>query len=255
MAGNESLSVLVVDDEAESRYSIGLVLQMAGHRVEEADNGQSALAWLRDDRAFDLLILDYQMPGLNGLDLLVRLREEGRRLPTLVVTGAADRDAMFQLLQLDVVSIIRKPFTPDELMEMVGALCQAPTRVTKRVADAYSSTDDPLGIMRRDDRLIVSLPLDPTPAEARAIERYLDNLLAAPVAMVELDCGAVTGFAPDLVAEVMWIAHHLGQQERTPRLVLSRVADALARCIRASGIDVECQLSIEDDVILPKGSA
>jgi two-component system OmpR family response regulator len=78
--------ILVVDDEPEIRELLGLTLAAEGWLVEEAASGPEALERCRRE-SFDIVVLDYLMPGMNGLDVARRLLLEGIRIPTVIFTA------------------------------------------------------------------------------------------------------------------------------------------------------------------------
>lgn len=107
------LSVLLVDDEPLVRMSTAEMLDELGHHVAQAGHARDALALL-DERPFDLLITDYMMPDVNGLQLAATATGRRPDMPVLIVTGYMglhDRD--------DRPPVLIKPFTRDELERAV----------------------------------------------------------------------------------------------------------------------------------------
>lgn len=113
--------VLVVDDEAGPRALVASVLQDLGiGHVDSAADGQEALERFQTDgTAYDLIICDWMMPRLSGLDLLKQVRESRSDLPFLMVTALATLEAVKKALAHQVSGYIAKPFTPDQLEEKV----------------------------------------------------------------------------------------------------------------------------------------
>jgi len=83
---NQSVKVLIVDDEASQRSGMAAMVSAWGMTAETAADGNDALAKLNDFRA-DVIITDLNMPGLDGFGLLERLRESGEMPPTIVLTA------------------------------------------------------------------------------------------------------------------------------------------------------------------------
>jgi two-component system response regulator AtoC len=107
--------VIVVDDERNIRQSIERYLQLEGIEVVTAENGLSAQRLLRDE-AFAAGIIDLRMPGMDGLALLRWLREEGQRLPVIMISAYGEiRDAV-EAMKLGAEDYVVKPFDPEELM-------------------------------------------------------------------------------------------------------------------------------------------
>jgi len=118
------MKILVVDDFPTMRRIIRNLLKQLGYsNVVEADDGSTALAKLQQER-FDLIISDWNMPTMNGLELLknVRENEELRHIPFLMVTADAERDHVMQAVEAGVSSYIVKPFTAAKLKEKMEAI-------------------------------------------------------------------------------------------------------------------------------------
>ena len=120
-AATSSLRVLVVDDDEEMRNLLRRSLEFDGHRVTERDRGTHVLRTLREE-AFDLVILDNRMPGLNGLDLLPALRREFPQIPILLVTAFGGRQVASSALRLGAASYLEKPFRLGQLRDAIAGL-------------------------------------------------------------------------------------------------------------------------------------
>ena len=114
--------VLVVDDNEVNRDLLARRLTREGHRVELAVDGLDALAKLAADD-FDLILLDIMMPGLNGYEVLERLKadEALRYLPVILISALADDDNMVKGISLGADDFLPKPFNPHILRARVGA--------------------------------------------------------------------------------------------------------------------------------------
>ena len=123
--------VLVVDDDAEMRSLLRRTLEFDGHQVAERDGGAGVLATLRE-RPFDLVILDKEMPGLNGLDLLPVLRREFPQVPVLFVTAFGGRQVAASAARLGATSYLEKPFRLSELRAVVDGLLVGPDGTRER---------------------------------------------------------------------------------------------------------------------------
>jgi CheY-like chemotaxis protein len=118
------LHVLLVDDHAEVRTMTAGMLQDLGHSVTEVASGSEALRCLHHAASRpDLIISDYAMPNLNGLELVHRVREAAPDMPALLVTGYADADAI-GARPGDLV-ILLKPFGLADLSAAIGQAAAA----------------------------------------------------------------------------------------------------------------------------------
>ena len=113
--------VLVVDDDAEMRALLRRTLEYDGHQVTERDRGMHVLAALRE-LPFDLIILDKEMPGMTGFDLLPMLRREFPAVPVLLVTAFGGHRVESSALRLGATSYLEKPFRLSQLREAVDGL-------------------------------------------------------------------------------------------------------------------------------------
>ena len=111
-------TVLLVDDDTGVRDVTASFLRDLGYRVEEAASGSAALDLLGSAQRFDLLLVDFAMPGMNGADLARRARTQRPGIPVLFITGFAEIGAFADLKDMQ---IIRKPVAIEELARKVGA--------------------------------------------------------------------------------------------------------------------------------------
>jgi CheY-like chemotaxis protein len=123
-------NILYVEDNDTLRNLFGELLFNSGYRVEVAADGQAGWEALRL-RHHDLLITDDQMPRLNGLELIKRLRSAGHTLPVIVASGSFDADKLQHHEWLRVAAILKKPFTPGQFLETVQQVLRAATGLRK----------------------------------------------------------------------------------------------------------------------------
>lgn len=127
--GTGGAHILVVDDEAGVRDLLGDALRVAGYSVSAAADGMSALTALRSAPA-DLLIIDINMPVLDGFGLLEQLRKKGDNTPALMLSARGEKTDITRGLRLGADDYVTKPFGLEELLLRVGAIL----RRTKAVA-------------------------------------------------------------------------------------------------------------------------
>ena len=111
--------VLVVDDEPRMAESIALALTRAGHDCETRTSGADALALL-EERSADVVVTDWRMPGMDGLELLRRIRERHPRLPVILLTAFGSVPSAVAAMREGAFDYITKPFDNDELRALVG---------------------------------------------------------------------------------------------------------------------------------------
>jgi DNA-binding NtrC family response regulator len=110
--------VLVADDDEGARVGLSTLLRSVGYEVDEADDGEEALARLLET-APDILVTDLQMPGLDGIQLLGRARETMPDLIVVLITAFADVDTAVRAMQLGAEHYLTKPVQFDELLLVV----------------------------------------------------------------------------------------------------------------------------------------
>jgi CheY-like chemotaxis protein/anti-sigma regulatory factor (Ser/Thr protein kinase) len=109
----ESRLILLVDDDDAVRTVLSEQLRDMGMEVETASSGQQAIRHLRQsERGFDLLLTDYAMPGINGVETIKSIRKVRPEIRAILMTGYAD-DAVID--ELDQVAVLRKPIDPAAL--------------------------------------------------------------------------------------------------------------------------------------------
>ena len=127
MSQQPTRRVLIVDDEPAVREMLTVALEMAGFEVREADSAQTALAEVTA-RIPDLMLVDWMMPNVSGLELCRRLRrnQDTAEIPLILLTARGEEDA--KITGLDVAAdYITKPFSPRELVARLKAILRRTT--------------------------------------------------------------------------------------------------------------------------------
>ncbi|NPA48424.1 MAG: response regulator [Thermodesulfobacteria bacterium] len=120
MAMDTNMKVLVVDDFATMRRIIkNILLQLGFKNIIEADDGTTAWEILDKGEKVDLIISDWNMPKMTGIELLKKVRSDERfkDLPFLMVTAEAQKENIIEAVKYKVSQYIVKPFTPETLQE------------------------------------------------------------------------------------------------------------------------------------------
>jgi putative two-component system response regulator len=133
--------VLVVDDEATNRDVLDRLLTAQGYEVSTVGSGEAALATIRHLEV-DLILLDVQLPGVNGFEVCDQLKHtpETRLVPIILVTGLGDRQHKIRGLRAGADDFIAKPFDPEELQARVASLV--------RIKQTTDDLDSAEGILR-----------------------------------------------------------------------------------------------------------
>jgi two-component system chemotaxis response regulator CheY len=122
---NKEIRILVVDDFASMRQIVRKALGELGfHNVSEAAGGKDALRKIESGESFELIISDWNMPQMSGLDLLqhIRASDKSKKLPFLMITAEAQRDNIIEAAKAGVSQYIVKPFTAESLEQKLGVI-------------------------------------------------------------------------------------------------------------------------------------
>ena len=109
--------VLVVDDEASIRDLLAKTLALAEYDVDTAPDGASALDRLREVRgAYDLMIADLRMPGMDGLTLIREVKHINANIPIIIITGFSTESSAIEAVNLGVAGYLTKPFRVPQVL-------------------------------------------------------------------------------------------------------------------------------------------
>ncbi len=111
--------VLIIDDETGIRDGAERILQRMGCRVSQAGDGAAGLSRLAADPA-GVVLLDMKMPGMDGMEVLRRIRQDDARCIVIVITGFATLETAVEAMKRGAYDFIPKPFTPDQLRIVVN---------------------------------------------------------------------------------------------------------------------------------------
>ncbi|MBU0484011.1 MAG: chemotaxis response regulator CheY [Proteobacteria bacterium] len=121
MMANTNMKVLIVDDFATMRRIVKNILTQLGYKnIIEADDGTTALELLKHEKV-DMIISDWNMPKMTGLELLKAVRADAamKDLPFIMVTAEAQQDNIILAVKAKVSQYVVKPFTADTLGEKI----------------------------------------------------------------------------------------------------------------------------------------
>jgi len=153
--------ILIVDDEPNVRLVFRTALESSGDRISLAEDGEKALLWL-ENSPIDLILLDLQMPGMGGMDVLESVREAGNDVPVVIVTAHGSIPDAVQAMKLGAIDFLAKPLNPDTLRSVVA-------EVLERHAEAKAETTT---AQRRT-----------TPDPVTAVSQFIANLAQAKRAL------------------------------------------------------------------------
>jgi FixJ family two-component response regulator len=113
--------LLIVDDDVAVTNSLLVLFMQTGRYEVEILNDSTLVPTLLLQTSFDALLLDMDMPGLSGMDILRRLRESGDDTPVVVLTGVGDAEPAVRAMKLGAFDYLIKPADEDALVEVIDA--------------------------------------------------------------------------------------------------------------------------------------
>lgn len=115
-----SKHILVVDDDAMNVRMAEFILKQQQYQVLKAGSGMECLEVLKN-QLVDLVLLDIEMPGMNGMQTLEQIREEERflQIPVMFLTASTELEDMENAQKLGAAGYVKKPFLPQELLDRV----------------------------------------------------------------------------------------------------------------------------------------
>jgi FixJ family two-component response regulator len=133
-----SAKILIVDDETNVRLNYRITLETEGHEIFEAASAANALEQMVE-RTVGLAILDMRMPGMDGLDLLAKMREVGIPVPVIIVTAYSDVPHAVRAMKLGAIDFLQKPLRPEDLRRIVAEILKRHAPQKEHPADSFSA--------------------------------------------------------------------------------------------------------------------
>jgi two-component system, chemotaxis family, chemotaxis protein CheY len=130
------MKILLVDDSRTMRNIQKNVLKALGdHEITEAGDGMEALTAIAAAHStFDLMLFDWNMPNMDGLVLVKRVRETNKTTPIIMVTTEAEKERIIDAVKAGVNNYVIKPFTPDALLDRVKSTLEKARSATVAAA-------------------------------------------------------------------------------------------------------------------------
>lgn len=170
---------LAVDDEFDALSTIETVLAGSGFTVDPVTNGAAALEVLgQDPGRYDLVVFDFDMPDVSGLDLLEQAHCKGWAMPILVTADQATVGAAVEAIRRGAFDLLLKPFSPTERLRDASRRAVAASDVVRRVPQLVSEADRDAAVAPGPRGWVAAEELVPLAQAKRTFERrYLSRLL------------------------------------------------------------------------------
>ena len=116
MSNKRNVKILVVDDEENIRKSLKMILEYEGYAFFEAANGEEALEMLDETVGLDLILLDIQLPGMNGLEILSELKKKPYSPEVIMISGHGTVQTAVEATKLGAFDFIEKPLHRERVL-------------------------------------------------------------------------------------------------------------------------------------------
>ena len=136
-----SKRILIIDDEENIRRVMRLALESAGYEVGEASDGARGLEAYKDGSAWDAVLLDQKMPGMDGLETLRHIKERRPGARVVMATAFASIELAVDAMKLGATDFVRKPMTPEVLRNAVAAALAKPDAAAVETATAPTADE------------------------------------------------------------------------------------------------------------------
>jgi two-component system, OmpR family, response regulator len=161
------LEILIVDDDLDTCHYLQDLLSTEGHNAQIVNDSLLTLATIRKG-SFHLILLDIMMPRLSGIQVLEQIRNFSKDLPVAILTGYPEIDTAITSIQHNVLGYIKKPFTINEIKDLVDKVAKKQgispdkeqvlrSRVGKVVREARKAQDLTLQDLSQKTKLSISL--------------------------------------------------------------------------------------------------
>jgi signal transduction histidine kinase/DNA-binding NarL/FixJ family response regulator len=155
---SRSMRILLVEDNEVNQEFVSETLRRLGHSVQIESDGEQALTRLAAEE-FDLILMDVQMPGIDGLEVTRRFRESGKRTPIVAVTAHSGREERENCLAAGMNAVLTKPLYANQLGTIIATLTGTEAileavggnvKLLARVSDAFAKQTPPLLLLMRE---------------------------------------------------------------------------------------------------------
>ena len=175
------MRILLVEDSSRLREAVAKALRESGYAVDATGDGSDGL-WMARENSYDVVLLDIMLPGVDGLSILDKIREDGKETPVLFLTAKDTISDRVKGLRRGADDYLVKPFALEELLARIDALCRRSYhKPTPRVAVADLEIDTSSKTASRDGSC-----LDLTAREYALLE-YLMMRQGAVVSRTEIE--------------------------------------------------------------------
>lgn len=166
----DTAHILVVDDEGANRYSVSKTLQRVGYIVNEAASGEEALDFV-ENQEYDVVLSDIRMQGIDGVELLRRIKEQSPDAIVILMTGYASLGTAVEALRLGAHDYLIKPSSSNDIRQSVSRGIERARNLRRRRRLLETIKHDVFELTRAD-RDAATAAFDPSPADDLSQDVY-----------------------------------------------------------------------------------
>ena len=227
-----SAKVLIVEDEAPLAEMLRYNFEAEGFRVMHAETGEEALILLQEERP-DLVVLDWMLPGVSGIELCrrVRAKPDSRNVPILMLTARGEEGDRVRGLDAGADDYVSKPFSPTELVARIRAVLR---RIRPALADEALSYADIVMDLVAHRVIRAGKPVHLGPTEFRLLRHFMEH----PGRVFSREQLLDSVWGKDVYVEARTVDVHI----RRLRIALNGADQAdVIRTVRAAGYALDAQ--------------
>lgn len=199
--------ILIVEDEVFQREMLRDFLSKEGHRVTEAESGEKALQLL-ENSLFDLVLLDFRMPGMNGLELLREIKRINPEIETVIMTAYGTIETAVEAMKAGARDYLTKPIDFDELCILIDRVAEHRTLVQENR-------------MLREELMAKGVPADAIRYQSRKMAELVNLAGRVAPSQATVLIRGETGTGKELLARLV---HHLSPRAERPLITINCAA-------------------------------
>jgi len=207
---NNSATILIVDDESAIRRLLRQKLSKVGYNCEEANSAEQALSKLENNR-IELVILDINMPGQSGIEVLPKIRSEFHDTLVIMATAVAETSIAVECMKRGAEDYICKPFNLDEVAMSVERTLEK-RELQIQIREYQHSLEDKVGEQTNEIRKLFLGAIEALVFALEAKDKYTGGH-SRRVAEISVDIGKKLGLVEEGIADLRWagLLHDVGK--------------------------------------------
>ncbi|AGY54764.1 Acetoacetate metabolism regulatory protein AtoC [Bacteroidales bacterium CF] len=198
--------ILIIDDDKLVRKVFKMTLMKEGYDIIEAEDGPTGLQLIRSERP-DLTLTDYQMPGMNGIEVLAEIRKSKTNMPVIILTAFGDVVLTIKAIQLGAFDFLEKPVNPELLKTTI-----------KSALDSVNRSNKLMGVVKKDIPVDNALEHSILVGKTAKMKEIFKSIGLISMNKVNVLIQGETGTGKELIARLI---HYSGITRSEPLVVVN----------------------------------